>query len=188
MGFENQKSMQLSKQDKSDKGDWDKDIIPLINTINKKKEYYTTSSCSGRIVLLKGKEKKEVGLFLFRTHDRVSLEELKKALGESVSKYKGLIHFKQECSILHVACESFKKAQDIVDKAKFCGWKKSGIIASNNRVIAELLSTEKIEMPIANNGRVLVSEEYLSLLVKEANNKLERTREKIKKLEKLLQE
>jgi tRNA wybutosine-synthesizing protein 3 len=186
MSFLQEKKSQMSKQDKSDKGDWDKEILSLLTKINDKAEYYTTSSCSGRIVLLKGKEKKEEDLFLFRSHDAVSLEELKKALEDSVKKYKGLIHFKQECSILHVACESFRKAQDIVDKAKFCGWKKSGIIASNKRVIAELLSTEKIEMPIANNGRILVSEEYLSLLVKEANNKLERTREKIKKLEKLI--
>jgi len=186
MNFINEKKIQLAKQDKSDKGDWDSEILPLIEKINANEDYYTTSSCSGRIILIKGKEKKEEGLFLFRTHGEISFEEFKNALEKSIQKYNGLIHFKQEPCILHVACSSLKKAQDLVDNGKLAGWKKSAIIASNRRIVAELLSTEKIEMPIGNNYRILVSDSYIKLLVKEANNKLSRTREKIKKLEKLL--
>ncbi|MBW2966012.1 hypothetical protein KY342_02835, partial [Candidatus Woesearchaeota archaeon] len=52
MQFENQKKTFLKKIDKSKKGGIDKEIIPLVNKINNSRNYYTTSSCSGRIVLL----------------------------------------------------------------------------------------------------------------------------------------
>jgi len=57
--FLKQKSDFLKKIDKSKKKTIDKEIIPLIKSINKKPNYYTTSSCSGRIVVLKkGLQKK----------------------------------------------------------------------------------------------------------------------------------
>lgn len=185
MKFEQEKRIQLSKQDNSDKGDTDKEILPLIKKINFKDDYYTTSSCAGRIVLIRGKEKKQEGLFLFRTHKKTSLKELKKALNDSVKRYNGLIYFKQEPCILHVASSSLKKAQESLDKAKLAGWKKSGIIVSNKRFVCEMTGTERIALPIANKRRILVNDGYLKLLIKEANKKLARTREKIKKLEKM---
>ncbi len=186
MNFRQEKSIQLRKHDKSDKGDWDSEITPLMKKINKREYYYTTSSCSGRIVLIKGKDKKEEGLFLFRTHKITFFPELKKAVQDASKKYKGLIYLKQEPCILHVACSSIEKAQQIVDRAKLAGWKKSAIIASSKRFVVELLSTEKIEMPVINQGTILVSDEYLKILAREANRKLQRTREKIKNLEKLI--
>ena len=52
MVFEQQKKTVLSKLDKSKKGSIDKGILKLVNTINKNSNYYTTSTCSGRIILL----------------------------------------------------------------------------------------------------------------------------------------
>ena len=46
----------------------------------------------------------------------------------------------------------------------------------------ELISTEKIETIISKNGKLLIDENYFSVLVKEGNKKLENTWEKIKKL------
>jgi tRNA wybutosine-synthesizing protein 3 len=186
MKFTNEKKIQLAKQDKSDKGDWDKPILALIKKINCEEDYYTTSSCSGRIVLIKGKDKKQEGLFLFRTHEKISFLRSKKTVKDAAHRYKGVVYFKQESCILHVACSSLDKAQEMLDKAKLAGWKKSGIIASKRRFVAELSSTEKIEMPVTNKGKILVSDELLKLLVKEANRKLERGWEKIKKLERMI--
>ena len=67
--------------DKSKKGEIDKPILNLINKINKSKNYYTTSSCSGRIVLLAKKlGEKQGAKWLFCSHERVSFKEIKKAL------------------------------------------------------------------------------------------------------------
>ena len=182
--FERRKGNQLSKIDKSDKGNWDKPMQKLMDKINKSSKYYTTSSCSGRIVLIKESDKKKEGLFLFRTHDKTSINELKKEL--SKIKYKGLIYFKLESCILHAACESIIDAQNLLDKAKLAGWKKSGIISSRKRFVCEMMGCEYISLPILYKGKLLISENYLKLLVKEANKKLERAWEKIKKFERAL--
>lgn len=186
MKFINQKRIQVEKQDKSDKGELDKPILILIKKINSQRNYYTTSSCSGRIVLIKGKEKKQRGLFLFRTHEKISFAELKKEIKDAACSYKGVVYLKQEYCILHVACSSLDKAQEMLDKAKLTGWKKSGIIASKKRFVVELSSTEKIELPVINKGKILISDELLRLIVEEANRKLERGWEKIKKLERMI--
>ncbi len=184
--FQQQKTTQLSRKDKSHIGEWDKKIKKLCNKINKKKNYYTTSSCAGRVVLLKASDKKQPNLFLFVTHNKISSPELKKQLNLAVKKYKKLIYFKQECCGLHVACETLAATQNLLDKAKFAGWKNSGIIASRKRFICHFRSTEKLELPIADKGKILVSDELLKLLASESNKKLSRTWQKIKNLEKLL--
>ncbi len=181
--FQKRKKQQFSKKDKSIENGIDKDIRKLCNKINSSKNYYTTSSCSGRIVLIIDSEKKQENLFLFRTHNKTSFREIKKEL-EKI-KMKKLIYFKQEPVILHAACSSLENAQKLIDDAKLAGWKSSGIISSR-RFVCELRSTEKLELPIENKGKVLISDSYLKLLVKEANKKLARTRKKIKNLEKLI--
>ena len=66
--------------------------------------------------------------------------------------------------------------------ARHKGWKKSGIISLGKNII-ELVSTEIIATPIMDKGKIIVSEDYLKILVSEANKKLKQTREKIKNLE-----
>lgn len=185
--FEHQKEKQLSMQDNSDIGKWDEKISKLCGKINKKEKYYTTSSCAGRVVLIKQAEKKQEGLFLFRSHEKITLKQLKQELNNVMRDNKtDLVYFRMEQCILHVACKTLSDAQILLDKAKLAGWKNSGIMASNNRIVLEMRSTEHIELPIINQGKTLVDDEFLKILVKEANRKLEKTWEKIRKLEKLI--
>jgi len=183
MNFQQQKQKQLSKADKSSIGGWDKKIKELCNKINKTKKYYTTSSCAGRIVLIKALDKKAKDVFLFRSHKKISFNELKKAL-EKI-KYDKLVEFQQTTCILHVACEGLKDAQNIVNKAKQAGWKRSGIIGGKRNMV-ELHSTENISFPIMEKRKILVDDDFLRLIVKQANKKLERTWKKIENLEKII--
>ena len=230
----------LSRADKSFKKKWDKKILRLCMKINFSDNYYTTSSCSGRAVLMLDEDKKQEGLFIKIYHDGISLKELKRdlddirslvitrsqidsskqtspcfSLNKSVNMKDSLINsnksranfseqantpraypetfsskmftkgikFKMEPCILHVACRDFNCAQKLFDKAKFAGWKKSGIIATRNHIMLELNSTEKLEFPIISDGEVLVGDKFLKLIVKETNKKLEKSWEKIEKLE-----
>jgi tRNA wybutosine-synthesizing protein 3 len=179
-----QKQKQLSKIDKSSIGEWDHKIIPLCNKINKKKNYYTTSSCSGRIVLLKYSIEKQPGAFLFRTHDKTSFSELKTVLQNL--NYDGIIEFQQTSCILHVACKTMGDALELVNKAKLAGWKRSGVMTGKKRFIVELHSTESMSFPIMNNKKLLVEDEFLKLVVEIANNKLERVWNKINSLKELI--
>ncbi len=186
MSFEKRKQDVLGKRDKSDKQSWDKKILGLCRNINSKKEYYTTSSCAGRVVLIIADDKKKSGLFLFRIHNKIRFRELKNELEKAGEKISKLVYFKQEPCILHVACFNLKFAQVLLDRAKLAGWKNSGIIASSKRLVCELRSTEKLELPILDKSKVLVDDKFLKLLVKEANKKIGRTWKKIERLERMI--
>jgi len=183
--FEFRKKNQLAKDDKSLKQSWDDKVVNLCNKLNDKKEYYTTSSCSGRVVLIKKSKIKSDDLFVFVSHNKINLKELKDKL-ENIEK-EDLIYFKQDPVILHVACNTLENAQKLIDIAsKEAGWKRCSIIASNKRFVVELNSTEKLEFPIFHN-KLLVDDAFLELVIKEANTNLEFTWDKIDKLEKIIQ-
>ena len=76
MNFWHEKKQFLSKPDKSSAKGIDKDILSLVKKINSKPEYYTKSSCSGRIILIKETGKKQENAFLKVWHDKVSLKDL----------------------------------------------------------------------------------------------------------------
>ncbi len=178
------KENQLKKGDKSIKQSWDKKISNLCNLINKSNDYYTTSSCSGRILILIEDEKKRNDLFLFCSHDLISFDILKKELAQIKDKTKRLVYFRHDPCILHVSCRTLEKAQEMHDLGKDAGWKRSGIIATKKRFVVELNATQKIEMPIIDNGEILVDDKFLKVLVDEANTKLKRCWEFIGRLEK----
>ncbi len=182
--FKKRKQDILSKKDKSHRGKWDEKILNLCKKINSFDCYYTTSSCSGRIVLIINKERKQSGLFLKVRHNLISFKDLKRDLKEI--KNKEDIKFKMEPCALHVACKGFKDAKELCDKAKLAGWKKSGIISINKRFVVELNSTERLEFPIIKNGKLLVNDEFLREIVKQSNKKLKKCWKKIQKLNKFL--
>jgi len=183
--FSKRKKDVLSKLDKSNKSIWDEKITNLCKKINSLEGYYTTSSCSGRIVLMIDQDKKEENLFVSVYHNQFSFKEIKKDLDTAFKKNKK-IKFKMEPCILHVACRTLEDAQKLYNKAKLAGWKKSGIVGMKNGFTLELNSTERLEFPIINQKKMLVDDEFLKIVIEEANKKLKKSWEKIERLEKLL--
>ena len=75
MLFDQQKKDCLNRIDKSIKKSIDKDIRPLVNLINNLNDYYTTSSCSGRILLIEKKtDKKKDARFVFAEHKKANFK------------------------------------------------------------------------------------------------------------------
>ena len=181
MTFESDKKTTLNKIDKSKKGSIDKEILGLVNKINKSKNYYTTSSCSGRIVLLSKKSgKKQEAKWLFKSHKKITLEEIKSALKPLP---KTDVYFRFEPLILHIAAENIEYAQRLVNLARNLGFKRTGIQSTKNKIIIEIASTEILETIIAKEGKLLVDSNYLKILIQEANKKLQQNNKKIKKFE-----
>lgn len=180
--FVRQKLNQLSRQDFSRKGSIDKPVENIVKKINKNDSYYTTSSCSGRIIILTD-EKKHKTKWQFVSHNKITLNELKKSLKSLPEK---LLWFRFEPMILHIACKTIEDAQNIIDKAKSAGFKHSGIMASGKRIMAEIRGTDFISAIISRNKKSIVNENYLKILIAEANKKLKRNLIKIKKFEKIL--
>ena len=201
--FNQRKKDVLSKSDKSSIGKWDEKIISLCEKINSKENYYTTSSCSGRILLMIEQEKKGENLFLFVSHDKISFKELKNEIDKIVSPPNSSLHshernnarensrpprenlkikFKLEPCILHIACKNLEDAEKLFEIGKNAGWKRLGIIGTRNGFTFELNSTEKLEFPIIKNKKILVDDNFLNIVVDEANGKLEKGWGKIRKL------
>ncbi|XP_035107784.1 tRNA wybutosine-synthesizing protein 3 homolog isoform X5 [Callithrix jacchus] len=75
----------LSKADLSRKGSVDEDVVELVQFLNMRDQFFTTSSCAGRILLLDG------------------IVALKKANGDATLKF--------EPFVLHVQCRQLQDAQ-----------------------------------------------------------------------------
>jgi len=170
MGFDEDKKRILAKKDKSKKRSWDLRIKDLCENINCLDDYYTTSSCSGRIVIVKDGEKKP-GMVLFSSHNKTDSEEIKKFLGGKK------VWIKMEPCALHICCRNFESAFDLLGKARECGWKRSGVM-SDRRIACELFSTEILAVPVFNK----IDDNYLEQVIDECNKKLEKTWVKIEKL------
>lgn len=156
------------------KGEVDKPIIPLLDKINRMRDYYTSSSCSGRIMLLsEGKSKKESEKYR-RWHEEVSKEEFWKAVGS----YKGSnpLWLRVEPLILHVVARSIERAFEFVDLARKCGYKRVGVQRIRGAYLIEMMGSDYVSIPL---GICKCSEEIVEL----ANKKLRRNLERLKKFE-----
>ena len=181
--FLQRKTAVLSKLDKSSAGEWDGRIKNLCDKVNKLQDFYTTSSCSGRIILMIQQDKKGKDLFLKTWHDKISFDELKKTLNELKSRNE-IIKFKVEPPIVHIACRDLKKATWILEKAKYFGFKRSSILTFDKNILVELNSSDRMEFPILKDKKVLVDDNFLELVMDISNQKLQNGWEKIQKLEK----
>lgn len=182
-----QKKIALSRADKSSIGEWDEKIIPLCNKINSSQKYYTLSSCSGRIVLMIDQDKKDKGLFKFTTHSTLSLKKLNKVIEKiTLSGKKENIKLKTEPPILHVGCSSLPEAKKLILAANISGFKKTGLISLGKKIVLEISSGEKIELPIVREGKLLANQEHIKIILEDSNKKLKISWEKIKRLEKNL--
>jgi tRNA wybutosine-synthesizing protein 3 len=180
-GMQRDKAMkQLAEARKEGKAD--EDIADLVDAINSNEDLYTTSSCAGRIAVLQTPKKhdKLESTWLGKWHHKVTLQDLKEALKKH-DKY--VVYLQSECPILHVVARDLDSAGKLLFAAQQSGFKRSGIQAINpERVLVEICSTEILEVPLAEDGKQLVGEDYLEYLVDIANTKFLSGREKLDRL------
>lgn len=164
--FMNQKKTYLAKSDKSKKGDIDEKVISLLETINALPNYYTTSSCSGRVYLWKGTGKKSETQWLKVSHDLIDDGFF------DCDEEKDLVWLRLEGMILHIACKDLEAAHALLEKArKF--YKKSCILSASAKIIAEVRGSEFMEMPMYKDGKLLFSGDF-GWLKEIINQKLEK--------------
>jgi tRNA wybutosine-synthesizing protein 3 len=165
-------------------GRMDADFIPLCDYIIKTENYFTSSSCAGRISLISlgEEETKKESAFYRKWHRKVKAKEVL----DAVKEFKGkVLWFKQEPLILHLGTNTLENAKKILEVCEKSGIKRAGIkVAKDGKLITEILGTQNITAPI-KEGRVTAEKKYLLYLVKKANEKFEKNQELIKKLEKM---
>ena len=178
--FLQRKNDVLNKKDKSFAQGWDKKIMKLCEKINFNENYYTTSSCSGRVLLMVDQEKKGSGLFLWTKHEKINRGEIEKELKKLSGNHS--VKFKCEPPIIHVVCKTLNDAEKILEKGFRSGFKNSGIISTGKNIVVEIHGTEKLEFPIHKRGKLLVNSEFLEAVREKSNKKLEKGWEIIKKI------
>ena len=197
--FSQRKKSILEKKDKASKGSWDVRITMLCNKLNYISHYYTTSSCSGKTVIMEEKTGKDGTYYLWNNHELINFEELKGVLDEICSKFftsrtlktrptlpnseqiskltkksikeNFVIKLKSESPILFVACENINYAKDLLEKSIKSGFKESGIKITNKLIGVEIRSGEKLEFPLIKNSKLLVSSNFLKEVVSQINKK-----------------
>jgi len=180
------KKSALSKLEKAKlENQVDKGILPILNIINKSDKYYTSSSCYGRIVLLEIPNigNKKEAIFLGKWHRTINIDEL--LLASNNSK-KGQIWLLSQSPIIHITSKTIKSADRLLKLAIACGFKNSGLKSIIKRIIVEICSTERLDLPIGNDRSIFCNKKHLDLLISISNEIFSRSTKKLQKFEKAL--
>ncbi|XP_032420964.1 tRNA wybutosine-synthesizing protein 3 homolog isoform X3 [Xiphophorus hellerii] len=158
--FSRIKTQSLSRLDLSKKGSVDEDIEHVVSLLNSCEQFFTTSSCSGRIILIDGAAgssdaHKQNCVWLFVSHQKCTCDDLmsglSRACGDAVLKF--------EPFVLHVQCRRLEDAQ-----------------------LLAVRSTHGLEVPLSRHGKLLVDEDYIQFLTQIANQKMEENLRRVQRL------
>ncbi|XP_069498006.1 tRNA wybutosine-synthesizing protein 3 homolog isoform X1 [Ambystoma mexicanum] len=180
----------LNKVDFSKKGSVDTDIAHIVQRLNAEDHFFTTSSCSGRIILVDTPSsnsfevQKQNCSWLFVTHQKCKKDDVIAAL----QKANGDAVFKFEAFVLHVQCQLLEDAQLLHSVAINSGFRNSGItVGKKGKIVMAVRSTHCLEVPLCRKGTLLVNEDYIDYLVQAANLKMEENKHRIDRFYSCLQ-
>ncbi len=182
-GWDAYRAKHLEKYEEAKRsGAVDPPIVPLLDAINSREDYVTTSSCSGRITLLSASrsERKGETFFYRKWHRPVLFEELWGAIREYSGG--GRLLLKLDPFILHVGARDLDAALSLLHVARGAGVKIAGIqSADGTKVHVELRGIDSVSLPVWD-GSVLVSEDYVRYMTKYLNWKILRNQERLERL------
>jgi len=134
----------------TEQGRVDGDIQPLLTKLNQLEWAYTTSSCSGRILVAetpsiaaytKGKGFKQ----LAKWHHAVNPSDVEKAAALA----RGVPWLMVRGAIIHVAVDSARRARELLGIARAAGFKHSGVLTvRRDGIIVEINSDDRLDAPI----------------------------------------
>ncbi|XP_067109344.1 tRNA wybutosine-synthesizing protein 3 homolog isoform X1 [Osmerus mordax] len=173
----------LNKIDFSKKGSVDEDISHVVALLNSNENYFTTSSCSGRTILVDGlsdshEVQKQNCSWLFVSHQKCQVEDvmsgLQRACGDAVLKF--------EPFILHVQTRQLEHAQLLHYVAINAGFRNSGLtVGKKGKIITAVRSSHCLEVPLTHRGQVLVCQDYIHFLVELANQKMDENLKRVQR-------
>ena len=163
----------------------DEGIIPVLDLINSYDEYFSSSSCFGRTVLLELPSigDKKNAKFLGKWHRTVDVSEVQ----DSVKKSKeGQLWLLSQSPIIHISAKNQNVADKLLKLAISCGFKHSGLKSLDKNIVVEVCSTERLDAPIGNDGVLFCNKDYLELLVKISNEIIKKSSIKLSNLQETL--
>ena len=153
----------------------DEDVKSLLKTINNNPNFFTSSSCSGRIVLMRDPDESKIDSeFIAKWHREISFDELKTTL----EKTQGNVWLRMEGFIFHISCRDINSAKRLLELKTRIGLKRGGIFhIKPDRIQVELENTPHLTIPLKHGDSQLVNDDYLKLIVAEANSRMQRNAE-----------
>jgi len=163
----------------------DEKIISLLDIINQSDEFYTSSSCAGRIVLLQIPEigDKKNAMFLGKWHRTIESPELLSAVKKAK---KGQLWLLAQSPIIHITAKTSLDAEKMLKTAISCGFKNSNLKSIGKKTVLEICSTERLDAPIGKNATLFCNDEHLTLLIDISNDVIKKSNFKLAKLQKEL--
>lgn len=164
--------------------DWD--ILDVLQKIFEFPEYFTLSSCSGRISLVDAVMpwERDESTVIFKKHSPIKVAELERLLEQRAVRTMWLV---VTGPIIHVSSRSMSDALRILKIARDAGMKHSGIISSSRKgIVVELVSGVHVSAPLKIGGQALVRSHSLPLLVSLANKALLEGKERLNRLRTVL--
>ncbi|WP_054843409.1 tRNA(Phe) 7-((3-amino-3-carboxypropyl)-4-demethylwyosine(37)-N(4))-methyltransferase [Vulcanisaeta souniana] len=154
----------------------DFDIYDFLLAFNKSlSDYYTTSSCSGRIALAKATRlsySKGSGLFKFITkwHRPVTYSEVANVINGISDDDVWLL---VRAPIMHFIARDLNGALKILRIARETGFKHSGIYSvTRDGVVVEVQGEDRFEVPLVINGKLITDIDKLRDIIDIANETL----------------
>ncbi len=160
-------------------------LIPFLKKFNKKKNFFTSSSCCGRIMLLgcNKDEQKQPNLFMGKWHRTVKVKEVLDVLNKDLGHEE--IWLKQEPFIFHFVAKNEYEANKILKLKTELGIKRGGIFfIESGRYIIEIIGSKNLNVIVKINDKILFDKKQLSTLIKKANYKLKNNYKVLKNFEK----
>ncbi|KAA0007618.1 MAG: hypothetical protein DRN19_01010 [Thermoplasmata archaeon] len=156
----------------------DEDIIDILDILNKNKNIFTTSSCSGRAVIIEVPYPgaKPGARFLGKWHKRVEKEDVYRSLE---SARGGFLMFMVHPPIIHAVVGDPLTGEKLVKAALSSGFKNSGMRGIKGKIVVELRSTERMDVLIGKDRELLVDDRYIEVLCEMANLMLEKGKRKL---------
>ncbi len=168
-------------------GKVDKRMQGLIEGVFSKPDCFTTTTCSGRIVLLQlnEKEDKRENNFFAKWHENPGIEEVWEKVGENK---KENLWFKQEPFVMVIGTKTIENARRVMSIARNHGVKKVGLMSfSPEKYLVEINGTHFMSLLAKRKGKLLVSREMLAEQLGEANKKLEANWKMLERFEESLE-
>jgi tRNA wybutosine-synthesizing protein 3 len=188
---------EASARDRSRAGRVDARCEAIVREVFASDDFFTTSSCSGRVSVFaergRGKRegKGEGGTWAYVSHEPALGEAVAAAvrahagegeegrslmvekMKESLRKSSSTLTLRFEPFILAVEARDLDAGEAFVRCARECGYRESGITASEKRVICAARCQLRLDAPVVVDGERLVSDEGLETLVRLANEKFQ---------------
>ncbi len=171
-------------QDAIDNKQADEDVVPFLLKITNLKDIFTSSSCSGRVVLLSSDvdENKKYTSFYKRYHRQITFDEILKDIQDFS---KGYLWLKVEPFIFHFGVKDIEHAKKVLSFLRDYGLKRAAIISIKpGKVMIEATNTVFLSTLVKKDDHQFISVDHLQEIVKIANNKFKDNEKKRKDFEK----